>query len=53
MASASLVEIISHFAGYLQIFQDIASDRIEHDETIAPRPTVDCTAPWVRRGGVL
>ena len=28
MASASFVEIISHFAGYLQIFQDIARDRI-------------------------
>ena len=29
MASASFVEIISHFAGYLQIFHDIARDRIQ------------------------
>ena len=28
MASASFVEIISHFAGYLQIFHDIARDRL-------------------------
>src|ERR1700694_3099344 len=43
MASASFVEIISHFAGYLQIFQDIARDRIEYDETLAPRPPDDYT----------
>lgn len=41
MASASFVEIISHFAGYLQIFQDIARDRIEYDESIAPRSPGD------------
>jgi hypothetical protein len=37
MASASVVEIISHFdfAGYLQIFQKIACDRIKYDETVA------------------
>ena len=40
MASASFVEIISHFAGYLQIFHDIARDRLQYDETLAPgRPT--------------
>ena len=37
MASASFVEIISHFAGYLQIFHDIARDRLQYDETRAPR----------------
>ena len=36
MASASFVEIISHFAGYLQIFHDIARDRLQYDETRAP-----------------
>jgi len=35
MASPSVVEIISHFAGCLQIFQEIARDRIEYDETVA------------------
>ena len=43
MASASFVEIISHFAGYLQIFQDIARDRIEYDETLAPHRSDDYT----------
>jgi hypothetical protein len=43
MASASFVEIISHFAGYLQIFHDIARDRIQYDESLAPRPTGDYT----------
>jgi hypothetical protein len=43
MASASFVEIISHFAGYLQIFQDIARDRIEYDESVGPRPPDDYT----------
>jgi len=43
MASASFVEIISHFAGYLQIFHDIARDRIEYDESLAPRPSDDYT----------
>ena len=41
MASASFVEIISHFAGYLQIFHDIARDRIHYDESLAPRPSDD------------
>src|SRR5258708_709146 len=45
MASASFVEIISHFAGYLQIFQDVARDRIEYDETVAPRHLDDYTTP--------
>jgi hypothetical protein len=45
MASASFVEIISHFAGYLQIFQDIARDRLDYDESIAPRPVIDYTTP--------
>ena len=45
MASASFVEIISHFAGYLQIFQDIARDRIEYDETLAPHRSDDYTTP--------
>ncbi len=45
MASASFVEIISHFAGYLQIFHDIARDRVEYDETLAPRPSDDYTTP--------
>ena len=43
MASASFVEIISHFAGYLQIFHDIARDRIQYDDSLAPRPTGDYT----------
>ena len=43
MASASFVEIISHFAGYLQIFHDIARDRAEYDESLAPRPPGDYT----------
>jgi hypothetical protein len=43
MASASFVEIISHFAGYLQIFHDIARDRAEYDESLAPRPSGDYT----------
>ena len=43
MASASFVEIISHFAGYLQIFHDIARDRIAYDESLAPRPAGDYT----------
>ena len=43
MASASFVEIISHFAGYLQIFHDIARDRIQYDESLAPRPPSDYT----------
>jgi len=41
MASASFVEIISHFAGYLQIFHDIARDRIHYDESLAPPPSDD------------
>jgi hypothetical protein len=45
MASASFVEVISHFAGYLQIFHDIARDRIAYDETIAPRSSEDYTTP--------
>jgi hypothetical protein len=43
MASASFVEIISHFAGYLQIFQDIARDRIEYDESLASHRSDDYT----------
>ncbi|KRR03094.1 hypothetical protein [Bradyrhizobium valentinum] len=43
MASASFVEIISHFAGYLQIFEDIARDRTQYDETPAPGPSGDYT----------
>lgn len=45
MASASFVEIISHFAGYLRIFDDIARDRIEYDESLVPRPPDDYTTP--------
>jgi hypothetical protein len=45
MASASFVEIISHFAGNLKIVEDIARDRIEYDETVAPRPSDDHTTP--------
>jgi len=45
MASASFVEIISHFAGYLKIFQDITRDRIQYDESLAPRPSGDYTTP--------
>ena len=45
MASASFVEIISHFAGYLQIFHDIARDRPHYDETIAPDRFGDYTTP--------
>ena len=40
---SELVEIISHFAGYLHIFHDIARDRISYDESLAPRPTGDYT----------
>ena len=43
MASASFVEIISHFAGYLQIFHDIARDRLQYDETRAPGRPDDYT----------
>ena len=43
MASASFVEIISHFAGYLQIFHDIARDRLQYDETRAPGRSDDFT----------
>jgi hypothetical protein len=43
VASASFVEIISHFAGYLQIFHDIARDRVQYDESLAPRPPGDYT----------
>jgi hypothetical protein len=43
MASASFVEIISHFAGYLQIFHDTARDRVQYDESLAPRPSGDYT----------
>jgi hypothetical protein len=39
----SFVEIISHFAGYLQIFQDIARDRLEYDESLSPHRTDDYT----------
>jgi hypothetical protein len=42
MASTSYV-VNSHFDGFPQIFQEIASDRIEYDEAVAPRPTL--TAP--------
>jgi hypothetical protein len=45
MASASFVEIISHFAGYLHIFHDIARDRLQYDESLAPRPPADYTTP--------
>lgn len=45
MASASLIEVIWHFAGYLKIFEDIARDRIEYDESIAPGPVADYTTP--------
>ena len=45
MASASFAEIIAHFAGYLQIFQDIARDRIQYDDSLAPHPTDDYTTP--------
>jgi len=43
MASASFVEIISHFAGYLQIFEDIARDRLQYNETLVPGPSGDYT----------
>ncbi|MEH2499657.1 hypothetical protein V1294_006136 [Bradyrhizobium sp. AZCC 1678] len=43
MASASFVEIISHFAGYLQIFHDIARDRVQDDESLAPHAPGDYT----------
>jgi hypothetical protein len=43
MASASFVEIVSHFAGYLQIFHDIARDRVQYDESLAPRLSDDYT----------
>ena len=43
MASASFIEIISHFAGYLQIFHDIARDRIQYDDSLVHRPSDDYT----------
>ena len=43
MASASFVEIISHFAGYLRIFEDIARDRIQYDESLAQHKSDDYT----------
>ncbi|MET0677872.1 MAG: hypothetical protein ABW175_18900 [Bradyrhizobium sp.] len=43
MASNSFVEIVSHFAGYLHIFHDIARDRIHYDDSLASRPTDDYT----------
>lgn len=45
MASASFVEIISHFAGYLRIFHDIARDRVHYDESLAPDRDADYTTP--------
>ena len=45
MASASFVEIIAHFWGYLRIFEDVARDRIEYDESLASRPSDDYTTP--------
>ncbi|WOH49220.1 hypothetical protein [Bradyrhizobium sp. sBnM-33] len=45
MASASFDEIVSHFAGYLQIFHDIARDRVHYDDSLAPRPSEDYTTP--------
>jgi hypothetical protein len=43
MASASFDEIVSHFAGYLKIFHDIARDRAQYDDSLAPRPSEDYT----------
>ena len=44
MASANHVqEIISHFAGYLQFFHDIARDRVHYEETLAPHRPGDYT----------
>ena len=43
MASASIEQIISHFAGYLRIFDDVARDRVAYDEGLAPRPDDDYT----------
>src|SRR4029078_10046509 len=43
MASASIEQIISHFAGYLQIFYDVARDRVAYDESLTPRPADDFT----------
>ena len=43
MASASFVEIISHFAGYLKIFEDIARDRIQYDESLVHLRSDDYT----------
>ena len=45
MASASFVEIISYFAGYLRIFHDIARDRIHYDDSLAPGHSGDYTTP--------
>jgi len=43
MASASFTEIISHFAGYLHIFQDIARDRVQYDDGLVARSSDDYT----------
>jgi hypothetical protein len=43
MASASFTEIISHFAGYLQIFHDIARDRVQYDDGLVARSSDDYT----------
>lgn len=45
MASASFVEIISHFAGDLKIFEDIARHRIEYGKASASRPSDDYSTP--------
>src|ERR1044071_5200501 len=43
MASASFVEIISHFAGYLRIFEDTARDRIQYDDSLVHLRSDDYT----------
>jgi hypothetical protein len=41
MTSASFDEIVSHFAGYLRIFHDIARDRSHYDDRPASHPSGD------------
>lgn len=45
MASGGVTEIVWHFAGYLQIINDIARDRIEYDEGVFRRLQDDYVTP--------
>jgi len=44
MEPAGVIEVIWHFAGYLKIFDDIARDRIDYDDSALRRSSDDYTA---------